>query len=170
MDVSSLNLPASVVAALELTPVEDFMLALLRDLHPDLLFFSWIPFDQTGEPLAAGPFVLVRREPSMSTMNYDERFVDLANVSIQVFAKDPDADLKCALISEAIRSSLHKEARWPTYYPGLGSLVSVRRAEEAIRKTDWASGIGPVQFADLPAGFIRYEAVYSVQIRRPLWG
>ena len=170
MDISSLNLPASVVAAQELTPTEDFMLALLRHLHPDLSFFSWIPFDQTSEPLASGPFVIVRREPSMSSMNYDERFVDLASVSIQVFVKDPEADLKGALISEAIRSSLHKEVRWPTYYPGLGSLVSVRRAEEAIRKTDWASGTGPVQFADLPTGFIRYEAVYSVQIRRPLWG
>ena len=170
MDISSLNLPASVVAAVELTPVEDFMLTLLRDLHPDLLFYSWIPFDMTSGWLATEPFVLVRREPSMSQMSFDERFIDLANVSIQVFVRDPEADLKGALISEAIRSSLHKEVRWPTYYPGLGSLSSVHRAEEAIRKTDWASGTGPVQFADLPTGFVRYEAVYRVQIRRPLWG
>lgn len=170
MDISHLGMPASVVAGQELTPAEDFMLTLLRDLHPDLSFVSWIPFDQSDASSVTSPFILVRRVPSMTGLDYDERFIDLANISIQVFARDPDADQKAAVISEAVRSSLHKAVKWPKYYRGLGSLVTVHRSEEAVRKTDWASGVGPVQFADLPAGFIRYEAVYTVQIRRPVWG
>ncbi len=170
MDISHLNMPASVVDNQELTPVEDFMLTVLRDLHPDLLFVSWIPFDQTTGSFVHDQFLLVRRVPSMTAADYDDRFLDQASVSIQVFAKDPDADQRAAVISEAIRASLHSATQWPHYYPGLGSLKTVKRSEEAVRKTDWASGVGPVQFADLPAGFVRYEAVYTVQIRRPLWG
>jgi hypothetical protein len=33
---------------------------------------------------------------------------------------------------------------------------------------DWGPSTGPVQYADLPVGVFRYEAIYDLEIRRPV--
>ena len=167
----NVDLPDSIADNIELAPAEDLLLAILRDRHPDIKFFTLIPLDQRGSPMwpeGLEYFILVRRVPGQFSLKYDERFVDTASMSIQVFCKDPDGDQKASLISEGIRVSIMKEARSPKTYPGLGRLMRAVRDEEAVRKTDWATATGPVQFADLPTGYHRYEAHYDCLIRRSL--
>ena len=166
-DLSILGLPAEITGRVELHPIEHIMLRCLREALPESRIYSMIPFDQ----VALGDyFILVRRLPGWGTWDGDDRFVDFAGVGIHVFAKDPNADTKAAVISEAVRVAIRDATKARAYYPGLGGLVKVRMDEEPVRRTDWATSSGPVQFADLPAGYQRYEARYSVWIRRPIWG
>jgi hypothetical protein len=39
---------------------------------------------------------------------------------------------------------------------------------EPTRQSDWATSSGPVQYADLPSGFYRYQTNYTVKMRRPV--
>ena len=165
-DLSYLGLPAEITTRVELHPVEDIMLRVLRGALPASPIYSMIPFDQTR---LGDYFILVRRLPGWGIWDGDDRFVDFAGVGVHVFTKDPNADEKAALISEAVRVAIRDAVRSNTYFPDLGALKKVRMDEEPVRRTDWATSSGPVQFADLPSGYQRYEARYSLWIRRPIW-
>ena len=163
--MSTANLPAEILDLIELHPVEDLVLRILREALPTSPIYSMIPFDQGA---LGDYFILIRRLPGWGTWDGDARFIDFAGVGVHVFAKDPNADAKGALVSEAVRVVLRDAAKNRVHYPDLGGPTKVRMDEEPVRKTDWATSSGPVQFADLPSGYQRYEARYSVWIRRPV--
>lgn len=162
---SQVELPDVIKGKVELAPIEALTLAALRKHLPGVQVNSLIEFDQTG---LDDFFILVRRVSGMGLWDGDERFIDYAGLAVHVFAKDPDADTKGALVSEAVRVVLRDSARAREFYPGLGGFTSVRMDEEPTRKTDWAASSGPVQFADLPAGYQRYQTNYSLWVRKPL--
>ena len=160
-------LPAEIMDRVELHPIEDLALKVLREAFPTTRVYSKIPYNQ--KPIE-DHFILIRRIPGWGTWEGDDRFLDFAGLGVQVFAKDPQADLKASLISEAVRVALRDAVTSHTYHPGLGALTKVRMDEEPVRKTDWAASAGPVQYADLTAGYQRYESRFSLWIRRPIWG
>lgn len=162
--LDGLNLPASIADIAEMMPVEDLMLAIMRDELPDLPLYSLIPFDVSDLDF----FGLVRRAPVIGAWRGDMRFIDTADVVFHVFTRDPNADEKGAVISEAIRVTLRNAVAKQKVYPELGYLKHVRMRTEPARKTDWNTSSGPVQFADLPNGFFRYETQFSLVIRRPI--
>jgi hypothetical protein len=51
------------------------------------------------------------------------------------------------------------------HFPGLGSVIQIDMQHEPSRRADWATSAGPVQYADLPHGYWRYESSYLIQIR-----
>jgi len=155
----SLHLPAYITDRVEMLPVEDIILAVFADELPELPISSLIPFDLANTDF----FAIVRRIPLMGNWGGDPRFLDKAQISIHVFARDPNADEKGAVISEAIRVTLRNAATKQTVYPDLGHVVKVEMRAEPAQKPDWASGS-----ADLPSGYFRHEAQYALTIRRPL--
>ena len=167
-NLSELGLPREVLDVVEMQPVEDLCLHILRLSLPGACIKSLIEFDQ--KLYEHDWFILVRRIPGWGLWAGDERFVDSAGLALHVFTQDPDSDEKAAIISEACRVRLRDAARKSTYYRGLGGLVKATMSQEPSRKTDWATSSGPVQFADLPAGWQRYETHYQLRIRRPIWG
>lgn len=160
-----LSLPASVTSRVEMAPLEDLLLATLREALPDVPIYALIPFDQF--PIDDF-FIQVRRITGQGYWSGDDRFIDSGGIAVHVFAKGPNADQVAALVSEAVRVALRDAARNRRWFPGLGGLIKVRLDDEPVRKTDWATSSGPVQFADLPAGYQRYETRYSVWVRKPL--
>lgn len=165
-----LGLPRSVASRIEMRPVEDLALAILRDEFPDMTFRSLYPGESESWPERDGQLILVRRHPSYGTWDGDTRFIDYGMVAVHVLTYGDDADERAALITEAIRIAfrdVHMEQR---YYPGLGSLADIWLEEEGVRKSDWATSEGPVQYADLPIGWQRYESRFHLKIRRPIWG
>ena len=155
------GLPPTLQARVELTPIEDLILGVLRSKVPDFKFQSLIP------DLDRVPFAQVRRLPGMGSYSGDGRFMDTGRFQINVFTKDPDGDQKGALISEGIRVVL-REA-WLEHWgnESLGYIVKLKLDSEPTRKSDWATSTGPVQYADLPTGHWRYESGYSIRIRKP---
>lgn len=155
------DLPQSVLDLTELSPIEDFALAILREGLPDVAIVSLI---------AEAPpeyFVLVRRMAGMGIWRGDERFTDSGRIAVHVFTSDPDGDEKGALLSEAVRVVFRNASRSNWRDPDLGSVIRIKMVSEPSRKTDWASATGPVQYADLPTGKWRYESAYEIRTRKP---
>ncbi|WIM95771.1 hypothetical protein ACTOB_007901 [Actinoplanes oblitus] len=155
------GLPAHIRAMVELSPVEDLLLVLLREALAGISVQSLIWDNQTF------PMVLVRRQPSFGEWMGDPRFVDSADVAIHTFCADPNGDEDAALLAEAVRVALRDA--WLMYrsVPQRGHLTRVTMTSAPRRVTDWATATGPVQFADLPTGVWRYETLYRVAIRKP---
>lgn len=160
------SIPASIRNAVQLTPIEDVVLNVLRERHPDIEFYSLIPYDQLG----MDGFVLIRRTSGNGYWSGRSQLLDAGQFLVQVYTQDPDGDWRGAMISEGVRASLEAAGKEHRYYPGIGSIVRLRCVEEPVRKTDWVTATGPVQFADLPTGYTRYESRFKITVRPPLWG
>ena len=164
MDLSAYNLPASVEGMIELSPMEDIALALLRHYLPDLKIYSLIP-----EEVQEDAFVLVRRSFPFGEWQGDERgFLDSARLDIHVYAQDPYGDTRGALIAEAVRKAFAMARKDKFHVPGRGWVHRTKMLGEPSRKSDWATSAGPVQYADLPDGFWRYEARFLIVVRPEL--
>ncbi|USH45849.1 tail terminator [Streptomyces phage VieEnRose] len=155
------GIPDHIKALAELSPVEDLMLAVLRDGLPEMQVKSLISADQTF------PLVIVRRGPSFGEWGGDTRFTDSAQVSVQCFAADPNGDEDAAILSEACRVVLRDAWLDNKVVPGRGHFTRVELQSAPRRVTDWATASGPVQYADLPTGVWRYESIYQIEIRKP---
>ncbi|MFF7254792.1 hypothetical protein [Streptomyces microflavus] len=155
------GLPAHIRAMAELSPVEDLLLAVLREGLPEVRVKSLVDLHETF------PMVLIRRDPTWGEWAGDQRFTDAARVVINCFAPDPDGDEDAAILSEAVRVAMRDAWLKPKVYPRLGHIIRVDMNSAPRRATDWATATGPVQYADLPTGIWRYESIYDVQIRKP---
>lgn len=154
------GLPDAIKAIAEFAPVEDLMLAVLRDKLPGITVQSQVEDVQTF------PFVLVRRSSTMGLYAGDSRFTDWAEVIVSCLCLDPNGDEDAAILSEAVRVVLRDAAVERQVYPGLGYITEVTLAASPRRAPDWATATGPVQYADLPTGTWRYEARYEIEIRK----
>ena len=163
MDLSQYRLPSAVASKVEMSPMEDVGLFILRNELPDLPSYSLIP-----EQVQEDAFAVVRRSFPFGEWRGDPRFFDAARIDIHVYTQDPLGDTRGALVSEAIRVAFRDAFLKNLYVPGRGWVSKTKLLGEPVRKTDWATSAGPVQYADLPAGFWRYESKYAVQVRREL--
>lgn len=155
-------LPPSIIAASEHEIVaEDIILELLRRRLPGMRFTSLIEQDRPP------PFVLIRKALFGNQHRGDERFIDSFYFTAHVFCEGLDADAEAPLVIAAISNELkiaaltHDEVK-----DGLGWVASTRVVEQARRRSDYADSEGPVQFADLPQGWVRYTAIFHLQIKR----
>lgn len=154
------GLPDSIRELVELSPVEDVLLPILREGLVGVQVKSLIAADQTF------PLVTIRRAPTYGTWQGDARFVDAAEVYVQTFCEDPDGDEDAALLAEAVRVVLRDAWLQHKVVPGRGHLTEFHMVSAPRRVTDWATSTGPVQFADLPTGVWRYETTYAVEIKK----
>lgn len=155
------SLPASVLALIENEPVEDVLLAILRRGLPDIPVYSLIPLHPPAN------FILIRKLAGIGNWNGDPRFTDTGRFFINTFTQDPDGDYKGAVLSEAVRVVLRNAWLEHWSFPNLGSVIEIEYQAEAGRVSDWATSAGPVQYADLPTGYWRYQSIYTIQIRAP---
>lgn len=159
--MSELDLPASVLAKADFSPIEDIALAILREELPGLDIFSLIPKSPPDH------FVITRRRSALGDWDGDPRFTDVGQVDVHIFAKDPDGDEKAALIGEAVRVAFRDAWLDHRSVPGRGAVIRIKQTSDPSRKTDWATASGPVQYADLPTGYWRYESSYEFRVRKP---
>lgn len=160
--LSDIDLPQSVLDRVEFAPSEDILLDILRNGLPDVPIYSLIPED------APSLFLMARRMSGLGLWRGDSRFTDYSRCYVHTFTTDPDGDEKGAMVSEAVRTVLRDAWLGHVTIPGKGSVISITMLSEPSRKTDWATSAGPVQYADLPTGYWRYETVYGMEIRKPL--
>jgi hypothetical protein len=155
------GLPDHIKGMAEMSPVEDLLLAILRDGLPGIQVKSLIAAHQTF------PLVLIRRTPTFGLWNGDTRFTDSAQIAVHTFCEDPDGDEDAAILSEAVRVVLRDAWLSQKVVPGRGHFTKVELTSAPRRVTDWATSSGPVQYADLPTGVWRYESIYQIDIRKP---
>lgn len=155
------GLPPEIHALAEMSPVEDLLLALLREGLPGVSVQSLIAADQKF------PLVLPRRIDQFGEWRGDQRFVDTATVAVHAFVEDPNGDEDAATLSEAVRVVLRNAWLDNKVVPGRGHITRLDVMSAPRRVTDWATASGPVQYADLPTGVWRYETVYDIAFRKP---
>nr|GID42393.1 hypothetical protein Aca09nite_88990 [Actinoplanes campanulatus] len=155
------GLPPAVRALVEMSPVEDFVQAVLAEALPGVNVQTLI------QPAQAFPLVLIRRYPQVGDWSGDTRFVDVADMIIHTFAEDPDGNEDAALLAEAVRVVLRDAWLLNRIVPGRGHLVRYEMTSAPRRATDWATATGPVQYADLPSGVWRYETLFRLAVRKP---
>lgn len=155
------GIPDHIKALAELSPVEDLLLAILRKGLPGVRVKSLIDRHEQF------PLVLIRRDPTFGQWAADTRFTDSARVVVNCFAEDPDGDSDAAILSEAVRVVLRDAWLNHEVVPGRGHITRVDMNSSPRRASDWATATGPVQYADLPTGVWRYEAIFDIQIRKP---
>lgn len=143
----------------EMTPVEDLLLALLRAKLPEVSVQTLIRSNQTF------PFILIRSTGSWGAWEGDERFIDSSTVEVHAFCEGINADEDASLLSEAVRVAIRDSRN--VVVPGKGYLISSEMLDRPKRSPDWATSVGPVQYADLPTGVERWEGAYRVTIRKP---
>lgn len=153
------SLDPETLALVEMTPAEDLILAILRDALPNIPIHTLVELHQEM------PFVLIRSSGSWGQWGGDERFIDSTTLDVQTFAEGLNADSDANLLAEAVRVAL-RDAKHKVV-PGKGYLLAVEVLERPKRAPDWANSVGPVQYADLPAGVQRWETIYRIAIRRP---
>lgn len=153
------SLPDSILEMVEMTPIEDLMLSLLRAKLPDVSVQTLVRADQNF------PFVLIRSGGSWGAWTGDDRFIDASTFDVHVFCLGVNADQDAALLSEAVRVAIRDSRN--IVVPGLGYLMEYEMLDRPSRSPDWATSVGPVQYADLPTGVERWEASYDLTIRRP---
>lgn len=154
-------LPDSVLDLVENRPVEDLLLRILREGLPDIPVVSLIA--EHPPPI----FVLARGLPGNGLWHGDQRFVQEGRFYIHTFTSDPDGDWKGAMLSEACRVVLRDAYLTNKGWSDLGYVTEIKLDSEAGRVTDWATSVGPVQYADLPTGYWRYQSIYHIKYRRP---
>jgi hypothetical protein len=154
------GLPPHIRALAELSPVEDILLYALRQGLPGIQVQSLINLHQVF------PMVLVRRLPQFGDWAGDDRFTDIADISLNAICEDPDGDTDAALLSDAARVVLRDAWLGSFVVPGRGHITRVNMTSAPRRATDWATATGPVQYAALPTGVHRYESQFRVSIRK----
>jgi hypothetical protein len=141
-------------------PLEDLLLPLLRPRLTGISVQSLLHDDQTF------PVVLVRSNGDWGNWSGDRRFIDTAQLNVQVFCDGLNADEDAAILSEAVRVVLIESIN--KVVPGWGHIIDVDMVSRPRRVADWASSTGPVQYADLPTQISRYETLYEVVARRQI--
>ena len=164
MDLSQFDLPASVENSVQFSPLEDVALYILRHYLPDVQIYSLLP-----ETVTDDIFILVRRSFPFGEWQGDPRgFLDVGRVEVHIYAQDPDGDVRGALVGEAVRVAFRQAWLENLHIPGIGWVRNTKMLAEPVRKSDWATSAGPVQYADLPNGFWRYEAKFYITVRPEL--
>jgi hypothetical protein len=144
----------------QLRPIEDLLLAVLRPALTNVSVQTLVFDDQTF------PFVLIRTNGDWGSWGGDPRFIDTAQVNVQVYCEGLNADEDAAILSEAVRVTLIANVN--RVFPGIGHMTKADMTQRPRRAADWASATGPVQYADLPTSVFRYETLYEISVKRAL--
>lgn len=159
-----MSLPQHVLDLVRFKPLEDLVLALLREKFQ--VGDEPIPVQTLIRPDQTFPLVLIRKGDDWGRPETDQRFLASGTLVVHTFAEGLDADEDAALLGEAVREVLTTSIN--KVKPGLGHLTMVDPISLPSRSPDWATATGPVQYADLPDGVERYEAKYELAWRRPV--
>ena len=153
-------LPQEILDLVEMHPVEDLVLALLRKRITSIPVQSQIYDDQTF------PAIVIHRGDMIGEWwGGDPRFIDNARLDVFCFVEGVNADEDGALLSEAVRNALRNSIN--EVVPGLGYLTQVTMTSPPRNAADWDTATGPVQYADLPTEVVRYSTTYALSIRKP---
>lgn len=157
-----LGLPQSVLDRVQFVPTEDVILEVLRRKLPDVPSFSMIPADPPEI------FILVRKDNPVPFHGQEWTQIAVTRFVIDVFTTGPNGDEAGALLCEAIRVVFQEAWLENMHIPGKGWVSNIAMYGEGTRVADWATSAGPVQYADLPTGYWRFEAMFRLKFRRQL--
>lgn len=155
------ELPASVLDLVADEPlIEDVVLDILRAEIPDIL---WA--DET-EQASPPPFGIVVRDSYLGTDRSDTRFIYSGYCAVHTFTEGFDATIDNSRLQEAVKLTMLRAGTQQPHIRDWGYVHSTRLVEPYRKRSDWQNSEGPVQYADLPNDYTRFESVWEVKVRR----
>jgi hypothetical protein len=153
-------LPDEILDLIEMHPIEDLVLTLLRERITSVPVQSQIYDDQTF------PAIVIHRGDILGDWwGGDPRFIDHARLDVFCFTEGLNGDEDGSLLSEAVRVVLRDSIN--KVVPGRGHLTEVIMTSAPRNAADWDTATGPVQYADLPTEVVRYSTSYALSVRKP---
>lgn len=147
------------------SPVEDLLLAVFNDYFDGKGVHVGTTYSEDNAP----PMVMSRekRHAFGRTSQVDERFLRPAMVVVNTITAGVNADAEGSQLQEACRHALMSAWLDNKIYPGLASISRVETGTYPSLVADWDTSTGVVQYAALPQGWVRYEAIYRLLLRPP---
>ena len=150
-------------------PVEDLLLGIFRryfagmDVEIDTEFHE-------GMGLPAIVARADRRSGTVAFSSPDDRFMKPQVISVSAICEGPNADADASHLIEAARIALRVAEQQQWVVPFVGHIAHIENSTPAARASDWATSTGVVQYASLPKGATRYEAIFRLMLRPPKGG
>lgn len=91
----------------------------------------------------------------------------VALLELNTITDGPDADELADQLQEAARKLILEAWLNQTEVPGAGVINRIDNSTMATAVSDWQTSSGVVQYANLPNGAQRFEAVYRLLLRPP---
>lgn len=116
------------------------------------------------------PAIVARRDRRSGTLalhSQDDRFLQPAIVMVSTIAEGPDADEICEELQEMCRYALRWAQQNQLSFPNCGSIAVMEASTHPAKVSDWQTSTTVVQYASLPDGAMRYEAIFRLLIRPP---
>lgn len=146
--------------------MDELLLYLLQDFFKDQAIHIGTLFSEEINP----PMIIARaerRSGGQADAVHDDRFMRPALISVSTITAGVDADEMGEELQEAVRICLRQAQLEQTVIPNGGSIARITNSSLPSRVSDYATSTGIVQYASLPAGWVRYESVYRIIARPP---
>lgn len=147
--------------------IEDLMLYVLKDYFKDRDDVHVYEKYSEGIKLPAVIPLSANKSGVVAYQTPEDQWVRSAMVELNTIANGPDRDLINSQLQEACRHALYEAWFHQRSYPGIGVINKVSNSNYARPESDWATSSHAVQYAKLPNGASRYEAIYRFLIRPP---
>lgn len=146
--------------------VEDLLLGILRPVLEPKGVHVYAEFEEHMQLPAVVP-LSSRRSGTTAFDGADVAHMRTAVIEMNTICDGPDSAKENAELQEACRHVIINAWRNQTVVEGAGVINRIDNSTIATHVTDWATSTGVVQYANLPNGAERYEAVYRLLIRPP---
>lgn len=116
------------------------------------------------------PAVIARRDRRSGTLalhSNDDRFMQPVILMVSTLTAGPDADEQGEELQEMCRYALRQAHQRQRSIPNCGHIAVLEASTHPAKVSDWQTSTSVVQYASLPKGATRYEAIYRLLIRPP---
>src|SRR5690606_8310753 len=155
-------IPAAVLEEDDLGLPQRLGLEIIKDWLPGVKIQTRIPTK------IGGGFVLVRQIDGNGYWDGVPGLLNDTVIKVDTFTHGPNGESVGGRLQGAIRSVLFKAWRTQKVYEIDGHRMCLNRihcTSDPTNVSDWATSSGPVQFADLSAGWFRWESRYEFIVR-----
>lgn len=111
--------------------------------------------------------LFARRSGQTGWAGHDKLFTRVAILELNTITDGPDADETADKLHEACRRLIFDAWLNQAEIPGVGVINRVDNSTMASQVSDWQTSTGVVQYANLPNGAQRFEAIYRLLLRPP---
>ena len=108
-----------------------------------------------------------RRSGTLALQSRDDRFMQPAIIAVSTITEGPDADEMGEELQEMCRYALRQAQQQSRSFPNCGHIAVMEASTHPAKVSDWQTSTSVVQYASLPKGAVRYEAIYRLLIRPP---
>lgn len=116
------------------------------------------------------PAIVARRDRRSGTLalaTKDDRFMESAIIMVSTITDGADGDEMGEELQEMCRYALRQAQQMQLDIPGCGHIAVLEGSTHPAKVADWQTSTSVVQYASLPKGAVRYEAIYRLLVRPP---